>query len=198
MTKCVCPPWADGESSALTGRRIHFHSVTHWSLVTVIMTIIINTVLHVRSRVHMAMTLSKRPCLVTNDTTVLSGFVQFLLEIWAGLARCPFADWWTTWREGHLPVWHPWEGMATFILFLVQHLCLWDTFHKYTYLFKFYLKIENHTKRGLLISKSSGAECLWALQVFRGTVNERHLVLLPHSVGKFDSFYWLGSFTLEQ
>lgn len=80
-TEVISSPGVDGDASALTGRDIDSHSITDCSMVALILTRIIHTVLQVRSRVHMVVTIFERPCLVSNNTTVLLGLVLFRLGV---------------------------------------------------------------------------------------------------------------------
>lgn len=80
-TEVMSSPGVDGNAEALTGGDVAFHCITDCSIVAMILTCIINTVLQVSSRVHMLVTISKRPCLVNDKTTVLIGFVHVFLGV---------------------------------------------------------------------------------------------------------------------
>lgn len=85
-------PIEDGDFFALTGRDVGRHSFTNCFLVAFKLTRIKGTVVHVRSRVHMLVTISERPRLVGNNATVLLVFVLVLLGFGTRLARCALAD----------------------------------------------------------------------------------------------------------
>lgn len=108
-TKCtltaeVIPsPGMEGDPEVLAGSNVDSHRVTYWSVVAVVLTSIVHTILQVRSRVDMLVTLSERPCLVDDNPAVLLVLIPLPLEVWTGLACCPLADGWTTWCESYLP-----------------------------------------------------------------------------------------------
>lgn len=77
----ISSPGLDDDSSTLTGRDIGSHSITDGSLVAIITAGVVHTVLQVRSRVYMLLTISERPCPVSDNTAVLPGLVLFPLGV---------------------------------------------------------------------------------------------------------------------
>lgn len=102
-TEFICSPTRDPDSFALTGRDVWCYSFTNCFLVAFKLTRIKCTVVHVRSRVNVLVTFSKRAWLVNNNATIFPVFVLVRHGCGTCFARCALTEGWTAWYESHLP-----------------------------------------------------------------------------------------------